>query len=110
MLTLEAVTYRHAGAPRPSLRGMDLDVGDGEVVGVVGPNEAGKTTLCLVLAGLAPRVIGGTLGGRLLVDGTDAAGLAMHEMASRVGITFDNPTTQLSGVAATVFEEVAFGP
>jgi energy-coupling factor transporter ATP-binding protein EcfA2 len=34
----------------------------------------------------------------------------MHELAGRVGIAFASPATQLSGVAATVYEEVAFGP
>ena len=34
----------------------------------------------------------------------------MHEMASEVAIGFQNPGTQLSGVATTVYEEIAFGP
>jgi energy-coupling factor transporter ATP-binding protein EcfA2 len=79
-------------------------------VGLVGANGAGKSTLCLVLAGLAPRVVGGTLGGRVLIDGEDAVSLPMHELAGRVAIGFDDPWTQLSGVAATVYEEIAFGP
>ena len=76
----------------------------------MGASEAGKTTLCLVASGLAPRTVGGTLTGRLLLDGADTAPLAMHELAGRIGIAFASPTTQLSGVAATVYEEVAFGP
>jgi energy-coupling factor transport system ATP-binding protein len=110
MLTVEGLSYRHAGATRPSLRDVDFVLGDGEVVGVVGSNESGKTTLCLVLAGLAPRIVGGTLTGRLSIDGMDATALPMHELSALVGIVFDDPSTQLSGVAATVFEEVAFGP
>lgn len=110
MLIAEQVTYRHAGALRPALRDLSLRVDDGEVVGVLGPNEAGKSTLCLVLSGLAPRVVGGHLSGRLLLDGEEMAPLAMHQLAGRVGIVFDDPGTQLSAVARTVFEEVAFGP
>jgi energy-coupling factor transport system ATP-binding protein len=87
-----------------------LTLRDGEVLGVVGRSEAGKSTLCLVASGLAPRALGGTLSGRLLVNGEDAAGRAMHEMASEVAIGFQNPGTQLSGVATTVYEEIAFGP
>jgi energy-coupling factor transporter ATP-binding protein EcfA2 len=34
----------------------------------------------------------------------------MHQMAASVGICFQDPGTQLSGVAQTVFEEIAFGP
>jgi energy-coupling factor transporter ATP-binding protein EcfA2 len=110
MLELDAVTYRYAGAPRPSLHEVSLTLGDGEVVGIVGASEAGKSTLCLVAAGLAPRTVGGTLSGHVLLDGHDVAPLAMHELAERVGICFANPATQLSRVTATVYEEVAFGP
>ena len=110
MLTLDRVSYRYAGAPRPSLLDVSLELRDGEVVGLVGAGEAGKSTLCLVASGLAPRTIGGTLGGRLLLDGADTAGLPMHALATEVAIGFQNPGTQLSGVATTVYEEVAFGP
>ena len=110
MLTLESATYRYAGARTPSLHDINLELREGEVLGLVGPSEAGKTTLCLVASGLAPRTVGGTLTGRVLLDGSDTGPLAMHELAGRVGIAFASPATQLSGVAGTVYEEVAFGP
>jgi energy-coupling factor transporter ATP-binding protein EcfA2 len=110
MLTLASVSYRYAGATRPSLRDVTLELADGEVLGVVGASEAGKSTLCLVASGLAPRTIGGTLVGRVLLDGDDTAGRPMHAVATEVAIGFQNPGTQLSGVATTVYEEVAFGP
>ncbi|MGH2357230.1 MAG: energy-coupling factor ABC transporter ATP-binding protein, partial [Candidatus Limnocylindria bacterium] len=109
-LALEGVSYRYAGARRPSLRDVELTLHQGEVVGVVGASEAGKTTLCLVASGLAPRTVGGELRGRLAVDDVDVADWPMHRLSEHVGIGFQSPTTQLSGVAGTVFEEVAFGP
>ena len=110
MLTLESVSYRYAGARQPSIHDLSLQLAETEVVGLCGPGESGKTTVCLVASGLAPRAIRGSLEGRLLVDGTDVAGWPMHELVSRVGICFQDPTTQLSGVSGTVYEEVAFGP
>jgi energy-coupling factor transport system ATP-binding protein len=110
MLALESVGYRYAGARHAALHEVSLELGDGEVVGLVGASESGKTTLCLVASGLAPRTVGGALSGRVLLDGIDAAPLAMHQLAARVGIAFASPATQLSGVAGTVYEEVAFGP
>jgi energy-coupling factor transporter ATP-binding protein EcfA2 len=110
VIQLESVSYRYAGAARPSLHDISLTIGEGEVVGLAGRSESGKTTLCLVASGLAPRTVGGTLTGRVLLDGEDAAPLAIHHMAGRVGIAFASPATQLSGVAGTVYEEVAFGP
>jgi energy-coupling factor transporter ATP-binding protein EcfA2 len=109
-LTLEGVTYRYAGAARPSLHEVSIELAPGEVLGVIGASEAGKTTLCLVASGLAPRTVGGTLTGQLLLDGTDVAPLPIHALAGQIGIVFSSPATQLTGVAGTVYEEVAFGP
>jgi energy-coupling factor transport system ATP-binding protein len=110
MLQLTDATYRYAGYAKPVLHDIDLRVDDGEIVGLVGPNEAGKSTLCLVASGLAPASVGGDLKGALILDGTPAAGLETHELAERVVIGFQNPNTQRSGIAATVFEEIALGP
>jgi energy-coupling factor transporter ATP-binding protein EcfA2 len=110
MLELRGVSYRYAGFAKPVLHAIDLRLGDGEILGLVGANESGKSTLCLVASGLAPASIGGTLSGSLTIDGTDAASLRTHELAQRVVVAFQNPNTQRSGIAATVFEEIALGP
>jgi energy-coupling factor transport system ATP-binding protein len=110
MLQLTGATYRYAGYAKPVLHEVDLRLDDGEIVGLVGPNEAGKSTLCLVASGLAPTSIGGDLTGTLTLDGEPAAGLKTHELAERVVVGFQNPNTQRSGIAATVFEEIALGP
>ncbi len=109
-IELVAVGYRYAGAGTPALRAIDLRVEPGRVVGVVGANESGKTTLCLVAAGLAPGVIGGRLEGAARIDGVETATLRPYELAQRCGMLFQNAATQLSNTTATVFEEVAFGP
>jgi energy-coupling factor transporter ATP-binding protein EcfA2 len=110
MLELDGISYRYPGFARLVLDGINLRLDDGEIVGLVGPNEAGKSTLCLVASGLAPASVGGTLGGEVRIDGTSIAGRRPYELASRVGLVFQNPNTQRSGVSGTVFEEVALGP
>jgi energy-coupling factor transport system ATP-binding protein len=109
-LRLSAVGYRYAGARAASLLDVDLELPDGVVVGVVGASEAGKTTLCLVASGLAPRTVGGQIRGTVTLDGEDIDGWPMHRISEQVAIGFENPATQLSQVAGTVFEEIAFGP
>jgi energy-coupling factor transport system ATP-binding protein len=109
-LILEAVGYRYAGSTRRALDGIDLRLDPGEVVGVVGANEAGKSTLCLVASGLAPGTIGGHLDGRVTIDDFPTTGARPHELAQRCGVLFQNPMTQLSGTSPTVWEEIAFGP
>lgn len=110
MLTLDRVAYRYPGYARLVLQDIDLSLAEGEIVGLVGPNEAGKSTLCLVASGLAPASIGGKLEGTLTIDGEQMAGLPTYALAARVALGFQNPNTQRSGIASTVFEEVAVGP
>ena len=50
VLTATSLTKSFSG--REALRGVDLEVGSGEVVAVIGPNGAGKTTLLSILAGI----------------------------------------------------------
>lgn len=110
MLELLGVSYRYAGYAKPAIHDVDLRLADGEIVGLIGANEAGKSTICLVASGLAPASIGGGLTGTLAIDGEPMAGRPIHELAQRVAIGFQNSATQLSGVARSVFEEVAIGP
>jgi energy-coupling factor transporter ATP-binding protein EcfA2 len=110
VLELRDVAYRYPGSARPSISGIDLAIGDGEVVGVVGANDAGKSTLCLVASGLAPASIGGELTGEVVLDGVPMRGRRPHERAGLSGIVFQDPATQRSGITGTVFEEVALGP
>ena len=109
-LQLSGVGYRYAGAQRPALLDVDLELPEATVVGVAGASESGKTTLCLVASGLAPRTVGGRIRGTIRLDGEDVDSWPMHRLAERIGIGFQNPGTQLSQVADTVFEETAFGP
>jgi ATP-binding cassette subfamily C exporter for protease/lipase len=66
MLTVEGLT---AGAPNqkiPIIRGLQFSLSSGEVLAVVGPSAAGKTTLARLLVGLWP-----ALGGKVRLDGVD---------------------------------------
>ena len=109
-LSLRDVSYGYVGTSANVLQGIDLELAEGRIVGVVGPNEAGKSTLCLLAAGLAPLAIGGRLDGTVEQDGVDTRTLSAADLGQRVGILFQNPVTQLSGTSVTVYEEIAFGP
>jgi len=109
VISLEGAAYRYPGATAWALPPTSLELSAGEVVGVRGPNESGKSTLCLVASGLAPAAVGGELMGRVLIDGRATVDLRPHELAVRCGVLFDNPAVQLTGLHRTVAGEVAFG-
>lgn len=51
----------------------------------------------------------GAYGGKLLIDGAEAAKTPIAGLCQKVGLVFQNPFNQLSGAKDTVFEEIAFG-
>ncbi|MFO1538873.1 MAG: energy-coupling factor ABC transporter ATP-binding protein [Chloroflexota bacterium] len=109
MIRLSGLSFRYAGAPRPSLRGLDLAIADGSVTALVGPNGAGKTTLALLLAGLAPGVVPGERTGTLEIDGSTMTGTDAGRHAGSVGICLADPAAQRSGIHRTAWEEAAMG-
>jgi energy-coupling factor transporter ATP-binding protein EcfA2 len=95
------------GAAPWVIDGLDVRVGPGEWLTVMGASDAGKTTLCLLLAGLAPHGTGGTMEGCIAVAGRDIQQHPPPALAETVGLLFQEPETQLFN--ATVEAEVAWG-
>ena len=86
-----------------ALKGVSLDIEDGDFVAVIGQNGSGKTTLVKHFNGLHKPTRG-----QVIVDGRDAGDLTVGELARTVGFVFQNPDHQI--FCATTREEIAFGP
>jgi biotin transport system ATP-binding protein len=100
MIVVEDLEYAYDGTP--ALRGVTLEIDDGEWVVLAGPNGSGKTTLVRHFnALLEPDA------GTVTVDGTDPAADPLRARTT-VGMVFQSPRDQF--VAATVGADVAFGP
>ncbi|HWR98375.1 MAG TPA: energy-coupling factor transporter ATPase [Candidatus Methanoperedens sp.] len=101
-LAARGLTYSYPGGP-PVLQGLDLQIGAGEIVAILGSNGSGKSTLARLLAGLlpAPR-------GSIQLAGRDPADLPRGEAGRLAGFVFQNPDHQI--FAETVEAEVGFGP
>jgi lipopolysaccharide export system ATP-binding protein len=82
MLKLQAVELSKSYRGRKVVDDVDLEIGQGEVVGLLGPNGAGKTTTFYILVGLARPD-----SGRVLLDGDDITDLPMY-LRARSGISY----------------------
>jgi energy-coupling factor transporter ATP-binding protein EcfA2 len=109
-LAMDRAAYRYEEAESDAVIDLTLSVTEGEWVGVVGPTNAGKSTLCLLAMGLAPHFFGGRLRGSVTVFGRDSRSVKVAERSAEVGLLFQNPFTQVSGARERVDEEIAFGP
>ncbi|MFD8295011.1 ABC transporter ATP-binding protein [Streptomyces bauhiniae] len=106
MITFDHVTVQYDDTPAPALRDVDLTVEEGELCLVVGHTGVGKSTLLGAVNGLVPHFTGGTLYGRVTVDGRDTAHHPPRELADVVGVVGQDP---LDGfVTDTVEEELAY--
>lgn len=65
-----------------AVAGVDLEIEEGEIFGLVGPNGAGKTTTFYMVVGLVPAT-----SGRVFINGQDATHLRMHRRA-RLGVGY----------------------
>jgi energy-coupling factor transporter ATP-binding protein EcfA2 len=109
IIKVENLTYAYPTSKDFVLKNVSFTVEKGEVLAVIGPNGAGKSTLLKALNGLVPHFYGGRYGGRVVVDGLEVLNTPTSRMSTKVGFVFQDPEDQISGLALTVWEEVAFG-
>lgn len=106
LIRWESVTVTYADSTRPTLDGVDLTIDEGEFALVIGPTGSGKSTLLRTINGLVPHFTGGTLQGRVVVDGRDTATHPPRELADVVGYVPQDPRAGF--VTDTVEEELAY--
>jgi len=107
LISIKNLTFYYSGGDKPSLRDIDLEIHDGEFVLLTGPSGGGKSSLCRCLNGLIPHFYGGKITGKVEVNGLDVTKHSTKELATMVGMVFQDPENQL--VAMDVDSELAFG-
>ena len=107
-LRLENVGYNYNPGTAyevEALRDINLSIGDGEFIGLIGHTGSGKSTLIQHLNGLLPATSGAIyFNGENIYD----KGYDRRKLRTRVGMVFQYPEHQL--FETTVFEDVKFGP
>ena len=82
--------------------GVDLQLNEGDTLGIAGESGCGKTVLALTVMRLIPRPPGRIVSGRILFEGQDLLGLSEEEMrrvrGKRISMIFQEPMTSLNPV------------
>ena len=92
------VALRYAGS-EPALTGVDLEVGAGRTVALVGPTGSGKTSLVALIARLYD-----TTEGEVLVDGADVRSVEVESLRRQIAFVADDPFL----FSATVAENISY--
>jgi energy-coupling factor transport system ATP-binding protein len=108
VVSIEGLAYRYRGQQKSALKGVDLEVAEGEFVVIMGPSGAGKSTLCVSLNGLIPHFFKGKMEGEVRIEGRSTREGKVGEFAQEVGLVFQDFEAQL--FSTNVALEVAFGP
>ena len=105
-----SVEFRTDNGVVKAVNNLDLEIGRGKTLGLVGETGAGKTTTGLSLLRLIPNPPGVITGGTIKLDGKDILAMSEKEMQSYrgkfVAMIFQDPMTSLNPVI-TVEEQIA---
>jgi len=107
LIKIENFTFYYGGAEKPALKNINLEIQGGEFVLITGPSAGGKSSLCRCINGLIPHFYGGKLAGKVEVQGLNTVEHSPKELATKVGMIFQDPENQL--VTQDVEREIAFG-
>ena len=101
MLEIKDLHVRFHDADHEAVRGIDLTVADGEIMGLVGESGSGKTVTAMVVSGLMPRRKA-DVSGQVLLDDKDLLALDAAQMRRRQGcaisVVFQEPMSAMNPV------------
>ena len=109
LIELQHINYRYPLTSDLTIKDLSLKVGPGEVLGVIGSNGSGKTTVCNIMRGFIPAFYKGELEGKVIFEDKPLDTSNLGRLAQKIGYAFQNPFTQITGVKYTVYDEIGYG-
>ena len=109
LIELQHINYRYPLTSDLTIKDLSLKVEPGEVLGVIGSNGSGKTTVCNIMRGFIPAFYKGELEGKVIFEDKPLDTSNLGRLAQKIGYAFQNPFTQITGVKYTVYDEIGYG-
>ena len=107
-IIIKAANFSHYFGTNQTLKNINLDVYQNEILGIIGPAGSGKSTFLRALNRLNDLVVGSRVEGTLTIDDQDiyAPEMSLVELRRKLGMVFATPTP----LPRSIYENVAFGP
>lgn len=105
IIQIRDLTFAYAAGDEPVLSDINIDIGSGEFVIIMGSSGSGKTTLLKMLK--RNMIPAGRYSGRVYIYGKEADKLTDRENAAGIGYVSQDPDNQI--VTDKVWHELAFG-
>ena len=102
LLEVRNLSFTYEKTDTKTLSDINVNIGKGEMVAIVGTNGAGKSTFSKVVCGMETQDCG-----QIMFCGSDFSALSIKERAEHVGYVMQNPNQMISNVM--IFDEVAMG-
>lgn len=91
MISIRDFSFTYKGEDTPALSGINLEIEDGDFIGIIGGSGAGKTTLAHSICAVIPHYRPGDFYGSITVNGMD---------------TIDTPPEEISKITACVMQDI----
>ena len=106
IIRVEDFSYIYEDYDNKVLEDLNFTINAGDFVGIIGPNKAGKSTLCQALVGVLPYVLGGKWSGEIYLNGKALSETKGVADAGLIGIVLQDSESQFT--QETVADEMAF--
>lgn len=107
MIKIQNFSFSYIDAKEKALSKINLEVQDGEFLGIIGSSGAGKTTLSYAINGIIPHHYKGDYYGKVLINDKDVFDTDPCQLALEIGSVFQDIDSQMT--SATVEDEILFG-
>ncbi len=106
IIEIENVSFTYRESNKPALKNINLEIEEGEFVGVIGPTGAGKSTLCWAMIGVVPQILRGMFEGRVEVKGLPSNTTPVAQVAQMIGLVQQDAEAQL--LMTDIEKEITF--
>ncbi|MEN6300994.1 MAG: ABC transporter ATP-binding protein, partial [Anaerolineaceae bacterium] len=106
MITFQNVSFSYPNSIKPAINNISFTIHRGELVLITGVSGSGKSTLLKCINGLVPHFSGGSISGKITIDGHDPVKESPKSLCQVVGFVFQDPECQF--VMDRIEDEIAF--